>query len=234
LEFHLSEEQFEVQRTVRKFAENEIAPVAEAIDRDDQFPREAFKKMGDLGLLALLIPEKCGGTGAGVITFCVVGEEISAASASVGLSYGSHAVLCAHTLASHGSEEQNRRYLPGLASGEKIGAMALTEPEAGSDALAMHRTAVNRNGEYVLNGTKTFITNGPVADILLVCALTDKDAGPGAVAAFIVEKTSPGFSVGKELKKRKRRGSPTSELVFENCRVPKENLLAATVGVAVG
>ena len=230
MDFHLTDEQIEIQQTVRKFAKNEIAPIAEQIDAEDRFPAELFKKMGEMGLMGIVIPEEYGGTGAGVVTFCVVGEEIGWASASVALSYGTSSVLCAHNLASNCSEEQKRQYLPALASGEKIGAIAMTEPEAGSDVLSMRTFAEKRGDEYILNGTKTFITNGSVADVILLYARTDKDAGPRGISAFIVENTFPGFSVGKEFKKMGMRGSATSELVFEDCRVPAENLIGQENG----
>jgi len=225
VDFHLSAEQIEIQQTVRKFARNEIAPLAEELDRDERFPLGLVKKMGEMGLLGLMIPEQYGGTGAGVVTSCVVGEEVSYACASAAFVYGASAVLCAHNLARNCSEEQKKKYLPALASGEKLGAMAMTEPDAGSDVLSMRTSAEKRDGEYILNGTKTFITNGPIADIILVYARTDKNAGPRGISAFIVENAFPGFSVGKEFKKMGMRGSPTSELFFEDCRVPAENLI---------
>jgi len=230
VDFHLTEEQLEIQRTVRKFANNEMAPLAEEIDRDERFPAETFKKMGEMGLLGLMIPEEYGGADASVVTFCVVGEELARACASTTLSYGAHAVLCAHHLASNGSDEQKKRYLPALATGAKLGAIAMTEPEAGSDVLSMRTFAEKQNGEYILNGTKTFITNGPLADIIIVYARTDKNAGPRGISTFIVENTFPGFSVGKKFKKMGMRGSPTSELIFEDCRVPAENLMGQENG----
>jgi isovaleryl-CoA dehydrogenase len=230
VDFHLTAEQIEIQQTVRKFAKNEIAPLAEEIDRNDKLPAELVNKIGEMGLLGLMIPEEYGGTGAGVVTSCVVGEEIARACASIAFVYGASGVLCAHNLARTGSEAQKKKYLPALASGEKLGALAMTEPDAGSDVLSMRTSAERRNGEYILNGTKTFITNGPVADVVLVYARTDKNAGPRGISAFIVENTFPGFSVGKEFKKMGMRGSPTSELIFEDCRVPAENLIGEENG----
>jgi len=227
MDFQLTAEQLDIQQSIRRFAEQEIAPLAQEVDSAERFPAETFGKMGELGLFGLLIPEKYGGSDASVVTLCVVAEEIGYACASTALSFGAHAALCMHVLNMFGSEEQKGKYLPALASGEKLGALAMTEPEAGSDVLSMRTFAEKRDGEYVLNGTKTFITNGPIADVIVVYARTDKSAGPHGISAFIVENTFPGYSAGKGFEKMGMRGSPTSELFFEDCRVPAENLLGA-------
>ncbi len=225
MEYRLTEEQSEIRNMVRKFARNEIAPIAAQIDQDALFPAETFRKMGELGLLGLLIPEEYGGAGQDVLTCCVAMEEIAYACASTSLSYLAHSVLCAHNLARNGSDAQKKHYLPDLASGKKIGAIAMTEPGAGSDALSISTFAKQSGDEYLLNGSKTFITNAPVADIFLVYARTDKDAGPAGLSQFIVERGFPGFSVGQPLKKMGMRGSPTAEIFFNNCRVPVKNLV---------
>ncbi len=237
MDFHLTEEQLDIQQMVRKFARNEIAPGAVETDREERFPAEIFAKMGELGLLGLLVPEEYGGAGQTVLTCCVAAEEISYACASTALSYLTHAVLCCHNLSCNGSEEQKKKYLPDLASGAKLGALAMTEPGAGSDVLAMETFAERRNGEYVINGSKTFITNAPVAGTFLVYVRTDKSAGPRGISQFIVEKGYPGFSVGKPFRKMGMRGSPTAELFFENCRVPAENLVKGenkALGILMG
>jgi alkylation response protein AidB-like acyl-CoA dehydrogenase len=210
---------------VRKFAKNEVAPLALEIDRDSRFPAETFKKMSELGLLGVMIPEEYGGVGQTVLTCCVIAEEIAYACASTVLSYLDHAVLVAHNLACNGSDEQKKKYLPDLATGDKLGAIAMTEPGAGSDVLSLTTSAVRQGDEYVLNGTKTFITNAPVADVFLIYARTDKDAGPHGISQFIVERGFPGFEIGEPLKKMGGRGSPTAELFFKDCRVPAENLV---------
>jgi isovaleryl-CoA dehydrogenase len=237
MDFHLTEEQRDIQDMVRKFAANEMAPIAAAIDQESRFPAETFRKMGELGLLGLLVPEEYGGSGQSVVTCCVAGEELAYACASTALSYLAHAVLCAHNLACNGSDSQKRKYLPDLASGAKIGAIAMTEPGAGSDALALETFAERRNDEYIINGSKTFITNAPVADTFLVYVRTDKDAGPNGLSQFIVEKDFPGLSVGKPFHKMGMRGSPTSEVFFEDCRVPSENLVKGenrALGILLG
>lgn len=225
MDFRLTEEQLEIQRMVRKFARNEIAPIAAEIDQESRFPAETFQKMGDLGLLGLLIPEEYGGAGQDVLTFCVAMEEIACACASTSLSYLAHSVLCAHNLSCNGSETQKRQYLPDLASGKKLGAIAMTEPGAGSDVLSIETFAQRADGEFLMNGSKTFITNAPVADTFLVYARTDKEAGPTGISQFIVERGFPGFSVGQPLKKMGMHGSPTAEIFFDNCRVPAENIV---------
>lgn len=225
MDFHLSKEQKMLQNMLREFSDKEVAPQAAEIDREERFPRETFQKMADLGLLGIAIPEKYGGSRADWISCVIVGEELSRVCASTALSYGAHAFLCAYNLFENGNEEQRNKYLPSLVKGEKIGAMALTEPEAGSDATSLKTRARKVGDEYILQGTKTFITNAPVADIILVFARTSEEKGKQGLSTFIVEKDFPGFSVGKPMEKLGVRGSPTSEVYFEDCRVPAKNLL---------
>ena len=237
MDFDLTEEQCDIQQMVRKFARNEIAPIAADLDRELRFPAETFQKMGELGLLGLLVPEEYGGSGQSVLTSCVAMEEIAYACAATSLSYLSHAVLCAHNLACNGSDAQKKKYLPDLASGAKVGAIAMTEPGAGSDALALQTFAERKDGEYVINGSKTFITNAPVADTFLIYVRTDKEAGPKGLSQLIVEKDAPGLSIGKPLRKMGVRGSPTAEMFFDDCRVPAENLVKGeneALGILLG
>ena len=225
-EIVLTEEQRMIREVVDSFVRKEIEPIASKIDEEEKFPEDIFRKMGEFGLLGVLLPKEHGGADAGAVAATVVIEVISKIQASVGLSFGAHAVLCANNLRENCSPRQKDKYLPGLASGKSIGAMALTEPEAGSDAMGIKTHAVKKGNEYILNGTKTFITNGPVADVILVYAksLNIKDRKI-PLSAFIVEKGYPGFSVGKKITKMGMRASPTSELIFEDCRVPAENLI---------
>lgn len=225
-EIVLTEEQRMIREVVESFVRKEIEPIASQIDEEEKFPEGIFRKMGEFGLLGVLLPKEHGGADAGAVAATVVIEVISKIQASVGLSFGAHAVLCANNLRENCSPRQKDKYLPGLASGKAIGAMALTEPEAGSDAMGIKTHAVKKGNEYILNGTKTFITNGPVADVILVYAksLNIKDQKI-PLSAFIVEKGYPGFSVGKKISKMGMRASPTSELIFEDCRVPAENLI---------
>ncbi|MFQ5865174.1 MAG: acyl-CoA dehydrogenase family protein [bacterium] len=225
MDFHLSKEQQMLKSLAREFSEKEVAPLAAEIDREERFPRETFQKMADVGLLGIAIPEKYGGSRADWISCVLVVEELSRVCASTALSYGAHAFLCAYNLFEHGDEEQRTRYLPALVEAEKIGAMALTEPEAGSDATSLKTRARKVGDEYILQGTKTFITNAPVADIVLVFARTSEEKGSQSLSTFIVEKDFPGFSVGKAMDKLGMRGSPTSEIYLEECRVPAKNLL---------
>ena len=237
MDFRLTDEQLDIQQMVRKFARNEIAPIAAQIDEESRFPGETFLKMGELGLLGLLIPEAYGGAGQDVLTFCVAMEEIAYACSATSLSYLAHSVLCAHNLSCNGSEEQKQKYLPDLASGKKIGAIAMTEPGAGSDVLSISTFAEKSGDEYLISGSKTFITNAPVADTFLVYVRTDKDTGPMGISQFIIERGFPGFSVGKPLKKMGMKGSPTSEIFFDNCRVPVENLVRGenqALGILLG
>jgi isovaleryl-CoA dehydrogenase len=211
--------------TVLRFAQDEIAPRAAEIDRSNTFPRDLWPRLGDLGLLGLTVEEEYGGAGLGYLEHCVAMEEVSRASASVGLSYGAHSNLCVNQIRRRGSEEQKRRYLPKLISGEHVGALAMSEPGAGSDVVSM-RTRADRRGDcYVLNGSKMWITNGPVADTLVVYAKTEPDAGPRGITAFIIERSFAGFSTAQKLDKLGMRGSDTCELVFVDCEVPEQNVL---------
>jgi isovaleryl-CoA dehydrogenase len=214
-----------IRDSVRSFAVNEIAPLADDIDRTDQFPRQLWPKLGELGVLGITVEEEDGGAGLGYVEHCVAMEEISRASGSVGLSYGAHSNLCVNQIRRHGRGEQKRRHLPKLISGEHVGALAMSEPQAGSDVLSMRLRADRKGDKYVLNGSKFWITNGPVADVLVVYAKTDPAAGPRGISAFIVEKDFEGFSVAKKLDKLGMRGSETGELVFTDCEVPAESML---------
>lgn len=237
MDFSLTDEQRDIQDMVRKFAKKELAPLAAELDRTSRFPVETFRKMSELGLMGVMVPEEYGGVGQTVLTVCLIAEEMAAACAATALSYLDHAVLVAHNMACNASEEQKRKYLPDLASGKKLGAIAMTEPGAGSDVLSMTTSAVRKDGEYVLNGTKTFITNAPVADVFLVYARTDKDAGPRGLSQFIIERGTPGFTIGEPLKKMGVRASPTAELFFRDCRVPAENLVKGenqALGILLG
>jgi alkylation response protein AidB-like acyl-CoA dehydrogenase len=225
MDFNLTEEQLLLQRTVRDFCQKEVVPLAASLDQEERFPTETFRKMGDLGLLGISIPREYGGGGADFVSCVIVMEEISRACASTALSYGAHAYLCTNNLYLHGNAEQRQRYLPRLASGQSIGAFALTEPEAGSDALSLRTQANRRGAYYFLSGTKTLITNGPVADVFLVAARLGRSGTKSDIGLLIVEKGFEGFSVGKNIAKMGTRGSPTSELILADCKVPVENLL---------
>ncbi|PWC90362.1 isovaleryl-CoA dehydrogenase [Azospirillum sp. TSO5] len=225
LNFDLGESADMLRDSVRSFAANEIAPRAAEIDQTNEFPNELWRKMGDLGILGVTVDEEYGGAGMGYLEHVVAMEEVSRASASVGLSYGAHSNLCVNQIRKNGNEEQKRRYLPKLISGEHIGALAMSEPNAGSDVVSMKLRAEKKGDRYVLNGTKMWITNGPDADTLVIYAKTDINAGPRGITAFLVEKTFKGFSVAQKLDKLGMRGSNTGELVFEDCEVPEENIL---------
>ena len=220
-----SEDHKILAETVRNFAINEVAPGAAERDENESFDRGLFKKIGDLGLLGITIPEQFGGAGQDSVAATIVMEELGAACASTALSYLAHSILAVHNLNANGSEEQKRKYLPKLCSGEWIGGMGMTEPGAGSDALGMRTKAERQGDRYILNGTKTYITNGPYGEFFLTYAKT----GPGKrdVSTFLVEKSFKGFTVGKKLSKLGMRGSPTSELIFDNCEVPAENLVGS-------
>ena len=225
LNFDLGEAADMLRTSVEAFAADEIAPRAAAIDRDNDFPSDLWRKMGDLGVLGVTVEEEWGGAGMGYLEHCVAMEEISRASASVGLSYGAHSNLCVNQIRKNGTDEQRRRYLPGLIAGTHVGALAMSEPGAGSDVVSMRLRAEKRGQRYVLNGTKMWITNGPEADTLVVYAKTDPDAGSRGITAFLVEKGFKGFHCAQKLDKLGMRGSNTGELVFEECEVPEENVL---------
>jgi isovaleryl-CoA dehydrogenase len=211
--------------TVRDFAQDQIAPRAEEIDRTNTFPRDLWPQLGALGLHGITVEEEWGGSGLGYLEHCVAMEEVSRASASVGLSYGAHSNLCVNQIRRNGTEEQKRRYLPRLISGEHVGALAMSEPGAGSDVVAMRTRAERKGDRFVLNGSKMWITNGPEAETLVVYAKTDPNAGARGITAFLIEKGMKGFSTAQKLDKLGMRGSDTCELVFEDCEVPEENVL---------
>ncbi len=223
--FNLGETADMLRETVRSFSQDRIAPLADRIDRDDWFARELWPEMGALGLHGITVSEEYGGSGLGYLEHCVAMEEVSRASASVGLSYGAHSNLCVNQLFRWGSHEQKQRYLPKLISGEHLGALAMSEAGAGSDVLSMTLRADKKGDRYILNGSKFWITNGPQADTLIVYAKTDEQAGARGITAFLIEKNFPGFSTAQKLDKLGMRGSETSELVFSDCEVPAENIL---------
>src|SRR5438309_1427629 len=225
LDFDLGPEIDMLRTTVRGFAEDRIARLAAEIDRTDRFPIELWPEMGALGLHGITVEEEYGGAGMGYLAHCVAMEEVSRGSASVGLSYGAHSNLCVNQIRRNGTEAQKRKYLPKLISGEHLGALAMSEPGAGSDVVSMRLRADKRGDHYVLNGTKLWITNGHYADTLVVYAKTSPDAGARGITAFLIEKEMQGFRPAQKLDKLGMRGSPTSELVFEDCEVPAENVL---------
>ena len=224
-DFALGESADMIRDSARTFAEKEIAPRAAAIDRDNLFPRDLWPKMGALGLHGITAPEEYGGLGLGYLEHCVAMEEVSRASGSVGLSYGAHSNLCVNQIVRNGNAEQKTRYLPQLVSGEHVGGLAMSEPNAGSDVVSMTTRADRKGDRWILNGTKMWITNGPVAETLIVYAKTDPAAGARGITAFLVERGFAGFSHGPKLDKLGMRGSDTSELVFADCEVPAENVL---------
>ncbi len=227
LDFDLGEVADMLRDTVAGFAADEIAPRASAIDIENEFPADLWPKLGSLGVLGVTVAPEHGGAGMGYLEHVVAMEEISRASASVGLSYGAHSNLCVNQIFRNGTEEQKRRYLPKLVAGTHVGALAMSEPGAGSDVVSMRLRADRRGDRYVLNGTKMWITNGPNADVLVVYAKTDPEAGPRGMTAFLVEKTFKGFSASPKLNKLGMRGSNTCELVFQDCEVPEENVLGS-------
>lgn len=224
--FNLGETAESIRDTVWNFASKEIAPRAADIDKSNVFPRDLWPKIGALGLHGITVEEEYGGSGLGYLEHCIAMEEISRASASVGLSYGAHSNLCINQIRRNGTEEQKRTYLPKLISGEHIGALAMSEPGAGSDVVSMKTRADKKGDRYIINGGKMWITNGPIADTLVVYAKTDIDAGPRGMTAFIIEKGMKGFSTAQKLDKLGMRGSDTCELLFEDCEVPETNILS--------
>ena len=226
LNFGFNQDLNELKDTIYKFAQNEIAPLAKNVDENNEFPNFLWEKFGELGLLGITADEDYGGTGLNYLSHCIVMEEISRASASIGLSYGAFSNLCVNQINRNGNHEQKNKYLPELCSGKKIGALAMSEPNSGSDVVSMSLHAEKQgNKTYLLNGTKMWITNGPDADVLIIYAKTDPSAGSKGITAFIVEKDMVGFSVGKKIDKLGMRGSNTSELIFDNCEVPEDNIL---------
>ncbi|HEY9056793.1 MAG TPA: isovaleryl-CoA dehydrogenase [Aurantimonas sp.] len=232
MNFALGEEIDALRDMVHRFAQETIAPRAAEIDRSNEFPNELWKELGALGLLGVTVEEEYGGSAMGYLAHCVAIEEISRASASVGLSYGAHSNLCVNQIRRNGTEEQKRKYLPKLVSGEHVGSLAMSESGAGSDVVGMKLRADKRNDRFVLNGTKMWITNGPDASTLIVYAKTEPDAGPRGITAFLIEKEMAGFSTAQKLDKLGMRGSNTCELVFEDCEVPYENILGEEGGGA--
>jgi isovaleryl-CoA dehydrogenase len=211
--------------SVRGFSQEKIAPRADEIDRSNTFPRDLWPELGALGLLGITVEEEYGGAGLGYLEHCVAMEEVSRASGAIGLSYGAHSNLCVNQIRRNGNDAQKKKYLPKLVSGEHVGALAMSEPGAGSDVVGMRTTAVKKGDRYILNGSKMWITNGPEAETLVVYAKTDPKAGPRGITAFLIEKGMKGFSTAQKLDKLGMRGSDTSELVFQDCEVPEENVL---------
>jgi isovaleryl-CoA dehydrogenase len=225
LNFDLGDTADMLRDSVRSFASDKIAPRADEIDRNNEFPLDLWPAMGELGLHGITVEEEYGGSGLGYLEHCIAMEEVSRASASVGLSYGAHSNLCVNQIRRNGTEDQKQRFLPDLISGRHVGSLAMSEPGAGSDVVSMRTRAEKRGDRYVLNGTKMWITNGPVSETFVIYAKTDPDAGPRGITAFIVEKGFKGFSQAQKLDKLGMRGSDTCELVFEDCEVPEENVL---------
>ncbi len=230
LNFNLGEEIDMLRDSVKAFSDAEIAPRAAEIDQTNEFPMDLWRKMGDMGLLGITADEEYGGSGMGYLAHIVTMEELSRASASVALSYGAHSNLCVNQIKRNGTAEQKTKYLPKLITGEHVGSLAMSEAGAGSDVVSMRLKAEKKGDRYILNGTKMWITNGPDANVLVVYAKTDPDAGPKGITAFIIEKDFPGFSVAQKLDKLGMRGSNTGELVFEDCEVPEENILGELNG----
>jgi isovaleryl-CoA dehydrogenase len=234
VDLDLSPDEVELQTTVRRFVRKEISPVADSMDREDRFPREVFTRLGEQGFLGPTIPSEFDGLGQTYRAQAIILEEIARVSPALALSVGAHSNLCADSLYRNGNPEQRHRFLPDLVSGRAVGALALTEPTAGSDAVSLRTRAERQGDHFVLNGSKQFITNGPVADTLLVYAKTKPAQGPRGISAFIVTRDAPGFSVSRSLDKMGMRGSPTGELAFQDCKIPATNLVGAEdQGVAV-
>lgn len=225
LNFDLGETADQLRASVRGFTADEVAPLAAEIDKSNEFPRQLWTKIGDLGLHGITVEEEYGGSGLGYLEHCIAVEELSRGSAAIGLSYGAHSNLCVNQLRRNGNDAQKRKYLPKLISGEHVGALAMSESGAGSDVVSMKLKAEKKGDRYVLNGTKFWITNGPCADVLVVYAKTDPNAGPRGITAFLIEKGFKGFSTSQKLDKMGMRGSDTGELVFQDCEVPADNVL---------
>jgi isovaleryl-CoA dehydrogenase len=225
LDFGLGETADMMRESVRSFADSQIIPLASETDKNNEFPMQLWPQMGQLGVLGITVEEEYGGAGMGYLEHCIAMEEISRASASVGLSYGAHSNLCVNQIRRNGNAEQKRRYLPKLISGEHVGALAMSEPGAGSDVVSMRLKAEKKGDQYILNGSKMWITNGPDADTLVIFAKTNRHDGPRGITAFLVEKSFKGFSTAQKLDKLGMRGSNTCELVFKDCEVPEENVL---------
>jgi len=221
----ITPEHREIRRVIRDFVKKEVIPRAGEADEKEEFQDDVFRKLGELGFIGMPVAAEYGGGGADLLAVCIVAEELSYGCSGTALSWGAHDALCAHTIYRHGSEEQKRRHLPALCRGERIGCFGLTEPDAGSDAAAVRTTAVKDGDSWVLNGSKTFITNAPCADVAIIIAVTDKTRGTGGISAFIVEKGTPGIKAGPPLKKMGMRASPTSEIFLEDCRIPGDSLL---------
>jgi len=225
MDFQLTDEQRMIKETVYKWSVNELGPIQEKVDDEDWLPPDFFKKCADIGILGITMDEKYGGLGGDVLMQALAIEEMSRISPALAMTYGAHSNLCGNNIHKNADEALKEKYLPPMIAGEKVGALGLTEPNAGSDAMSLRTRAVKKGDKYLLNGSKIFITNGPVADILLVYAKTEPDLGAKGISAFIVEKDFPGFSVSRKLKKCGMRGSPTGKLLFEDCEVPAENLV---------
>jgi len=225
MDFQFTDEQRMIKETVYKWAVNELGPLQEKIDDEDWFPPDFFKKCAEIGILGITIDEEYGGLGGDVLMQTLAVEQMSRICPALGMTYGTHSNLCMNNIHRNASEALKRKYLPSMVAGEKIGALGLTEPNAGSDAMGLRTRAERKGDKYILNGTKMFITNGPVADVILVYAKTDPERGAKGISAFIVEKEFPGYKVSRKLRKCGMRGSPTGELVFEDCEVPAENLV---------
>ena len=230
LDFDLGDTADMIRDTVTSFSADAIAPIAAEIDKTNEFPMHLWPKLGELGLHGITVEEEFGGSGLGYLEHCIAMEEVSRGSASVGLSYGAHSNLCVNQIRRNGSQAQKEKYLPGLISGEHVGALAMSEPGSGSDVVSMRTTAIKKGDRYVLNGSKMWITNGPVAETLVVYAKTDPDGGPRGITAFLIEKSMKGFSTAQKLDKLGMRGSDTCELVFQDCEVPEENVLGQVGG----
>src|SRR5437868_5252281 len=232
LDFGLGDTADLLRDSVRSFSDDKIAPLADEIDRTNKFPRHLWPQLGELGLLGITVEEEYGGAGLGYLEHCVAMEEVSRGSASIGLSYGAHSNLCVNQIRRNANEEQKRRYLPKLISGDHVGALAMSESGSGSDVVSMRLRAEKRGDHYVLNGTKMWITNGPEADVLVVYAKTDPTQGSHGITALLIERSFKGFRSAQKLDKLGMRGSDTSELVFEDCEVPEENVLGREGGGA--